>query len=94
LSEAAFKRLADEISLISCSLDFPRLWGSEETSFYSALVPVGADIFRRVVIRASRIPLVETTNFNFVQWTASLFYEVCTNSAVYEAFEKQAATKA
>jgi hypothetical protein len=94
LSEAAFKRLAEEISLTACSLDFPRLWGSEEASFYSALVPVGADIFRRVVIRASRIPLVESVNFNLVQWTDALIYEVCTNPAVYEAFEKRAASKA
>jgi hypothetical protein len=94
LSEAAFKRLAEEISLTTCSLDFPRLWGSEEASFYSALVPVGADIFRRVVIRASRIPLVESVNFNLVQWTDALIYEVCTNPAVYEAFEKRAASKA
>jgi hypothetical protein len=94
LSEAAFKRLAEEISLTACSLDFPRLWGSEEASFYSALVPVGADIFRRVVIRASRIPLVESTSFNLVEWTDALIYEVCTNPAVYEAFEKRAASKA
>jgi len=94
LSEAAFKRLSEEISLTSCTLDFPRLWGSEEASFCSALVPVGADIFRRVVIRSSRIPLVETATFNLVQWTGASFYEVCTNSAVYEAFEKRAATKA
>ena len=93
LSEAAFKRLAEEISLTSCTLDFPRLWGSEETSFCSALVPVGTDIFRRVVIRSSRIPLVESASFNLVQWSGNSFYEVCTNQAVYEAFEKRVAAK-
>jgi len=93
LSEAAFKRLAEEISLTSCSLDFLRLWGSEETTFCSALVPVGADIFGRVVIRSSRIPLVESATFNLVQWTGNSLYEVCTNQAVYEAFEKRAAAK-
>ena len=94
LSEAAFKRLAEEVSLTSCSLDFPRLWGTEEASFFSAVVPVGADIFRRIVVRASRIPLVQSANFNFVQWSESLIYEVCTNPAVYEEFEKRAAAKA
>ncbi|HEV2697853.1 MAG TPA: hypothetical protein VGU90_07660, partial [Terriglobales bacterium] len=94
LSEAAFTRLAAEVSLSCCSLDFPRLWGSEEASFYSAVVPVGADIFRRIVVRASHIPLVQTAGFNLVQWSQSLIYEVCTNSAVYEAFEKAAAVKA
>lgn len=94
ISEAAFKRLAEEISLTSCSPEFPRLWGSEEASFLTALVPVGADIFRRIVIRVSRIPLVESANFNLVQWSESLLYEVCTNPAVYEAFEKHAGAKA
>jgi hypothetical protein len=94
ISEAAFKRLAEEISLTSCSPEFPRLWGSEEASFFTALVPVGADIFRRIVVRASRIPLVESVSFNLVQWSESLLYEVCTNPAVYEAFEKHAAAKA
>jgi hypothetical protein len=94
ISEAAFKRLSEEISLTTCSPEFPRLWGSEEASFFTALVPVGADIFRRIVIRASRIPLVESTSFNLVQWSESLLYEVCTNPAVYEALEKHATAKA
>ena len=93
LNEAAFKRLAEEVSLTSCSLDFPRLWDTEEALFFSAVVPVGADIFRRIVIRASRIPMVQSANFNFVQWSESLIYEVCTNPAVYEAFEKRAAAR-
>jgi hypothetical protein len=93
LSEAAFKRLAEEISLSSCSLDFPRLWGSEEAAFFSAVVPVGSDIFRRIVIRASRIPLVDSTNFSLVEWSESSIFEVCMNPAVYEALEKPAAAK-
>lgn len=94
LSEAAFKRLAEEVSLTCCSLDCARLWGSEEASFYSAVIPVGADIFRRIVIRVSHIPLVQSANFSLVQWSQALIYEVCTNSAVYEAFEKAAMVKA
>lgn len=94
LSEAAFKRLTAEVSLTCCTLEFPRLWGSEEASFYSAVVPVGADIFRRIVVRASHIPLVQSTSFDLVQWSQNLIYEVCTNSSVYEAFEKAAGAKA
>lgn len=90
ISPAAFARLKEEISLSQCQLEFPRLWGSEETSFYSALVPVGSDIFRRIVVRASRIPLVETTNFNLTQWTEQVLYEICMNPAAYEAAEKKA----
>ena len=94
LSEAAFKRLGEEVSLTRCSLDFPRLWGSEEATFYTAVVPVGADIFRRIVIRASRVPLIESANFNLVQWSEGALYEVCTNPAVYESLEKRAAAQA
>lgn len=90
LSEAAFKRLAQEVSLSSCALDFPRLWGSEESSFVSAVIPISAEIFRRIVIRAARIPLVDSEDFKLAHWSENLFYEVCTNPAVYEAFEKRA----
>jgi class 3 adenylate cyclase len=91
ISPAAFARLREEISLTECELEFPRLWGSEETSFYSSLVPVGSDIFRRIVVRASRIPLVETANFNLSQWTEQVLYEVCMNPTAYEAVEKKSA---
>jgi hypothetical protein len=61
--------------------------------FYSSLVPVGSDIFRRIVVRASRVPLVETTNFNLTQWTEQALYEVCMNPAAYEAVEKKSAAR-
>jgi hypothetical protein len=94
MSAGAFKRLAEEISLNAGSLNFPRLWGSEEASFFSGLVPVGADVFRRIVVRESRIPLVEGFKFNFIQWSEHSIYEVCTNPAVYQAFEQKSAVKA
>jgi hypothetical protein len=91
MSEGSFNRLRNEISLLTCAPDFPRLWGSEETSFHSGLVPVGSDIFRRIVVRSSRIPMVETSTFNLTCWTDAKIYEVCVNSAVYDAVEKSAA---
>jgi hypothetical protein len=91
MSEAAFNRLREEISLIAAELDFPRLWGSEESSFYSGLVPVGSDIFRRVAVRSSKIPMVETATFNLTCWIDARIYEVCVGPAVYEAIEKTTA---
>ena len=91
ISEAAFQRIREEISLTACSLEFPRLWGSEESHFYSGLVPISADVFRRIVIRSSRIPLVEASTFNFSQWTDGLLFEVCTQAAVYKTIENAAA---
>jgi class 3 adenylate cyclase len=91
ISEAAFHRLREEISLEECKLDFPRLWGNEIIRYWTALVPVGADIFRRLVIRVSQTPIVKPAEFTLVRWTETQIYEVCTNPAVYTAFEKAAA---
>jgi hypothetical protein len=88
ISEAAFNRLREEISLEECKLDFPRLWGSEEVRYWSALVPVGADIFRRLLVRVSQSPIVKPAEFALVRWTDTPIYEVCTNPAVYAALEK------
>lgn len=91
MSEAAFLRLKEEISLTPVEVNFPQLWGTEENSYYTGLVPVAADVFRRIIVRAARIPMVETGNFNLVQWTESLLYELCTNDAVYKSVEKGSA---
>ena len=91
ISEAAFSRLRSEISLEECKLDFPRLWGSENIRYWSALVPVGADIFRRLLVRVSHAPVVETADMRLVRWTENQVYEVCTNPAVYTALEKTTA---
>jgi class 3 adenylate cyclase len=93
ISEAAFNRLRAEISLEECKLDFPRLWGSENICYWNALVPVGADIFRRLLIRGSQAPVVETADMRLVRWTDNQVYEVCTNPAVYTALEKTIAQK-
>jgi hypothetical protein len=90
MSEAAFKRLQEEISLEQCALQFARLWGSEEAGFSAGLVPVGADIFRRVVVRASKVPIIQTKDFSLVSWTETPIYEVCSNPAVYAAMENSA----
>ncbi|MGH9642790.1 MAG: hypothetical protein ACRD3Q_10210, partial [Terriglobales bacterium] len=88
ISEASFTRLGSEISLEECKLDFPRLWGNENIRYWSGLVPVGADIFRRLLIRVGQTPAVETADMRLVRLTESHFYEICTNPAVYSALEK------
>jgi class 3 adenylate cyclase len=88
ISEAAFNRLRQEVSLEQCKLDFPRLWGSEEIRYWSAVVPIGADIFRRLLIRVSQTPVVNPTEFALVRWTETSIHEICTNPTVYAALEK------
>ena len=91
ISEAAFQRLQQEISLESCKLDFPKLFGSEEYQLYSGMVPVGNGIFRRIAVRASRMPQIDPRGFNLQRWTERNYYEVCSNPAVYAALEKKSA---
>ena len=74
-------------------MDFPRLWGSEEAVFYSGLVPLGADIFRRIVLRASRVPVIDSGQFSLTLWTDAPIYEICTHAGVYAALEKTATAK-
>jgi hypothetical protein len=91
ISEAAFRRLQQEISIEPCRLKFPQLWGTEDYLLYSALVPVGHDIFRKIVVRGSRIAEIDLTNFSLQRWTDRWYYEVCANPAIYSAIEAKAA---
>jgi hypothetical protein len=91
ISEAAFQRLKQEISLDCCELDFPKLFGSEDYKLYSGMVPVGNDIFRRIVVRASHMPQIDPHGFTLQQWTDRGYYEVCANPAIYAALEKKSA---
>ena len=91
MNEAAFRRLEQEISLEPCRAELPQLWGSEDFRLHVGLVPVGNDIFRKIVVRASRIPQIEARDFSLQHWTEKWYYEVCTNSAVYAPAEAKAA---
>jgi hypothetical protein len=91
ISEAAFRRLKQEISLESCHLDLPKLFGSEDYHLFSGMVPVGNDIFRRIVVRASRMPQIDPHGFSLQRWTERAYYEVCSNPAIYAALEKKSA---
>ena len=91
INEAAFQRLKREISLEPARMELPQLWGSEDFRLFTGMVPVGSDIFRKIVIRASRIPHIDPNNFNLVEWTGRWYYEVCTNPAIYAPADASAA---
>jgi metal-responsive CopG/Arc/MetJ family transcriptional regulator len=93
MNEAAFRRLEHEISLEPCRLELPELWGSEGYRLHAGLVPVGNDIFRKIVVRASRIPQIDLSDFSLQRWTDRWYYEVCTNPAVYAPVEAKATAK-
>ena len=60
----------------------------------SATVPVDRDIFRKIVVRESRIPRINPADFSVQGWTDHTYYEICTDPAIYAALEKKKAAKA
>lgn len=94
MNEAAFRKLQQEISLQPCQLDVPALWGSERFQLYSGLVPIGNEIFRKIVVRQSCVPQIDPRNSAFRRWTDRVYYEVCSNPAIYQLLEEEEAAKA
>ena len=91
MSEAAFQKLRQEISLEPCRLEFPELKTQEEHTLASGLVPIGNDIFRKVVVRGSRMAQIDPHDFSVRAWTGHWYYEVCSNPAIYARLEEQQA---
>jgi hypothetical protein len=94
INEAAFRKLQREISLQVRHLDVPALWGTERFRLYSGLVPVGNEIFRKIIVRESRVPQIDPRNSAFRRWTDRVYYEVCSNPAIYQLLEEEEAARA
>jgi len=90
MSEAAFARLKEEISLEKCSLNVPSQWDDEELNLYSGLVPLGKDIFRKIIVRQGYMPQIDPRSFSPQRWTQEKYYEVCSNPAIYSQLEDRA----
>jgi hypothetical protein len=90
ISEAAFQRLKQEISLELSPRDLPKAWEGEEFHLWSGLVPVGNDIFRNIIVRGSRMPQIDPHNFSVQLWTERWYYEVCSNPAIDAKLEGNA----
>lgn len=91
MSEAAFRKLEQEISLAPCKLELPELKGSGEYRLWSGLVPIGNDIFRKIVVRGNRMPQVDARSFATQHWTDHWYYEVASDPAIYSSLEKATA---
>src|SRR5271154_3618712 len=92
ISEAAFQRLKQEISLELSPLDLPKTWDGEEFHLWSGLVPVGNDIFRKIVVRGTRMAQIDPHSFSVQHWTERWYYEVCSNPAIDAKLEGKAAS--
>jgi len=94
MNEDAFKKLQQEISLEPLKVKLPASFASSdkgEYRLYSATVPVDRDIFRKIVVRESRIPRIDSAAFSIKGWTERRYYEICTDAAIYAALEKRKA---
>jgi len=96
MNEAAFRKLAQEISLEPLGVKLPLAPGMSDKAEYrlsSGTVPVDRDIFRKIVVRESRVPRINVEDFSVQGWTDRSYYEVCTDPAIYAALEKKKAAK-
>jgi class 3 adenylate cyclase len=92
MNETAFRKMQQEITMEALKVRLPAQFASSEMGEYrlfSATVPVDRDIFRKIVIRESRIPRIDPVDFSVKGWTERLYYEVCTDPAIYAALEKK-----
>jgi class 3 adenylate cyclase len=96
MNQAAFRKLEQEISLVPLAVKLPPAMASDKGEYRlsSATVPVDRDIFRKIVIRESRIPRINAEDFSVQDWTDRTYYEVCTDPAIYAALEKKKTAKA
>src|ERR1700676_5572801 len=94
LSEAAFHKLQQEISLSSCAANsgepefaglFTGPWIDEQREFFLGTVPIANGVFRKIAIRKNRIAQVDVRDLSILRWTDRWYYEVCANPAVYAA---------
>jgi hypothetical protein len=96
MNEAAFRKLQQEITLQPLQVKFSAsspLSDKGEYRLFSGQVPVDRDIFRKVVVRESRVPRIDPKDFSVQGWTERSYYEVCTDPAIYAALEKKKAAK-
>ncbi len=93
MNEAAFRKLEQEISLVPLAVKLPPSLSSDkgEYKLSSGTVPVDRDIFRKIVVRESRMPRINSEDFSVQGWTDRTYYEICTDPAIYAALEKKKA---
>lgn len=92
MNEAAFRKMQQEITLEPLKVRLPAALASSdkgEYKLFTATVPVDRDIFRKIVVRESRIPRIDPTDFSIKGWTDRSYYEICTDQGIYSALERR-----
>ncbi|MFZ0734096.1 MAG: hypothetical protein WAM79_17375 [Candidatus Sulfotelmatobacter sp.] len=92
MNETAFRKMQQEITLEPLKVKLPpSLAASDrgEYKLFSATVPVDRDIFRKIVVRESRIPRINPADFSIKGWSDRSYYEICTDPVIYSALERR-----
>jgi len=92
MNQAAFSKLQQEITLEPLRVKLPPALASSdkgEYKLFTVTVPVDKDIFRKIVVRESRIPRIDPADFCVKGWTDRSYYEICTDPGIYSALEKR-----
>ena len=92
MNETAFRKLQQEITLEPLKVKLPPSLASSDRGEYrlfSATVPVDREIFRKIVVRESRIPRINPSDFSIKGWTERSYYEICTDPVIYSALERR-----
>jgi class 3 adenylate cyclase len=92
MNEAAYKKMQQEVTLEPLKVKLPAALASSdkgEYKLFTATVPVDRDIFRKIVVRESRIPRIDPMDFSIKGWTDRSYYEICTDQGIYSALERR-----
>ena len=63
--------------------------GRRAVRVFLGTVPISNGVFRKIVIRKSRIAQVDVRDLSILRWTEQCYYEVCANPAVYAALAEE-----
>jgi hypothetical protein len=88
ISEQAFRKMQQEISLTSWRPVFRGPWVDSQCEYLVGTVPLVNGTFRRLVVRKSRIAQIDVRDLSILRWTDRFYYEVCANPAVEAALGK------
>ncbi len=87
LNEAAFQKLAKEITLRECELRLPMPWGPEPVRLFRGTVPVAPGLFHELTVREGSTAQIKARGFTLIRRTERHYYEICTSAMLDELVE-------
>jgi hypothetical protein len=88
LSFKGFEKLKDEIDLKTMEFKVPELC-KDKVVVHTGIFPTISSKYQRLIIREAAIPLVSPEDFSTIRLTSGKYYEVCTNSILYDHVKKK-----